>query len=77
MHKLITDLCNENKWLNTMYTEIRDSPLAAESKQEYENTIADWKQKYADLQKQYNNALDEIDSLHAENAKLQRRWEDW
>ena len=77
MHKLITDLCNENKWLNKMYTEIRDSPLAAEIKQEYENTIADWKQKYADLQKQYNNALDEIDSLHAENAKLQRRWEDW
>ena len=39
-------------------------------------TVID-KKLYPDLQKQYNNALDEIDSLHAENAKLQRRWEDW
>ena len=56
-----------------MYTEIRNSPIAAEIKQEYENTILDWKQKYADLQTQYNDALDEIDSLHSENSKLQRR----
>ena len=72
MTRLIQNLCNENKWLNDMYVEIRDSPLAAEIKQQYEDTIADWKGKFADLQRKYDSSLDTVDALRAENEKLQK-----
>ena len=55
-----------------MYVEIRDSPLAAEIKQQYEDTIADWKDKFADLQRKYNSSLDEADALRGENEQLQK-----
>lgn len=41
-----------------MYNEIRRSPLAEEIKQEYEDAIAEWSEKFQDLQNLYNQVLD-------------------
>ena len=40
-----------------MYEEIRRSPLAEEIKREYEDVIAEWSEKFNDLQELYNASI--------------------
>ena len=53
----MSDLCDENRRLNDMYEEIRRSPLAEEIKREYEDVIAEWSEKFNDLQSLYNASI--------------------
>ena len=69
---IVTDLCDENKRLNDMYNEIRRSPLAEEIKQEYEDAIAEWSEKFQDLQNLYNSVLDSNRDLQNDLDKERR-----
>ena len=53
----MSDLCDENRRLSDMYEEIRRSPLAEEIKREYEDVIAEWSEKFNDLQALYNASI--------------------
>lgn len=55
-----------------MYNEIRRSPLAEEIKQEYEDVIAEWSEKFNDLQNLYESALQQNQQLQSD-LDLERR----
>lgn len=55
-----------------MYDEIRQSPLAEEIKQEYEDAIAEWSEKFRDLQNMYNSVLDQNHQLQSD-LDIERR----
>lgn len=57
-----------------MYNEIRRSPLAEEIKQEYEDAIADWSDKFNDLQNLYSSSLEQNRQLQDELEQERREY---
>ena len=57
-----------------MYEEIRDSPLAAEIKKDYEDRIDEWNEKYDDLNADYQQLEEDNHALQAEISALQREY---
>lgn len=57
-----------------MYNEIRRSPLAEEIKQEYEDAIADWSEKFNDLQDLYSSSLEQNRQLQDELEQERREY---
>lgn len=49
-----------------MYNEIRASPLAAEIKQQYEDAIAEWSDRFSELQALYEQSQEDNDALRDE-----------
>ena len=69
---MISDLCDENKQLTEMYEDIRDSPLAAEMKKDYEDRLDEWNEKYDDLNADYQQLEDDNRALRSDIDALQR-----